>query len=226
MRVGSLPILALLFASSAIAQLPPDAALRSMKPANGLQVELFAAEPMLFNPTSIDIDPKGRVWVAEAVNYRRVNFGRPIVREEGDRIVVLTDKNADGQADESTVFYQGKELYGPLSVCVVPQPDGAYRVLVAQSPNILEFWDKDGDLKADGKPTVFLTGFKGFDHDHGVHGLSIGPDGKLYFTVGDEGRARTCNRRTAKAAKFTSNKDGHPRRHRLACRSRWQRISN
>src|SRR4051812_767356 len=77
----------------------PEKALETMKPADGFQVELFAAEPMLLNPTSIDIAPKGRVWVAEAVNYRRKNFGRPILRKEGDRIVVLTDTNGDGKAD-------------------------------------------------------------------------------------------------------------------------------
>src|SRR6266850_997436 len=81
--------------------LGPEDALATMKVADGFQVELFAAEPMLINPTSIDVDHKGRVWVAEAVNYRRKNFGRPIIRKEGDRIVVLIDKDGDGKADES-----------------------------------------------------------------------------------------------------------------------------
>jgi putative membrane-bound dehydrogenase-like protein len=180
--------LALASAIPAAAQLPPDKALAALKPTDGFQVELFAAEPMLLNPTSIDVDHKGRVWVAEAVNYRRVGFGRPIIRPEGDRIVVLVDKNGDGKADESVVFYQGKDLYGPLGVCVAPQADGkALKVFVCQSPDILVFEDKDGDLKADGPPKKFLTGFGGFDHDHGVHGLNIGPDGRLYFTVGDAG---------------------------------------
>ncbi|HUG68866.1 MAG TPA: family 16 glycoside hydrolase, partial [Pirellulaceae bacterium] len=35
-----------------------------------LQVSLFAAEPMMLNPTNIDIDHLGRVWVCEVVNYR------------------------------------------------------------------------------------------------------------------------------------------------------------
>ncbi|MBM3978934.1 MAG: c-type cytochrome [Planctomycetes bacterium] len=168
--------------------LTPDEALKALKVADGFQVELFAAEPDLINPTSIDVDHKGRVWVAEAVNYRRKGFGRPIIRKEGDRIQVLIDEKGEGKASKAVTFYQGPEIYGPLGVCVAPYPDGkGQRVFVCQSPDILVFEDKDGDLKADGPPKKFLTGFGGFDHDHGVHGINIGPDGKLYFTVGDSG---------------------------------------
>src|SRR5437763_5927811 len=101
-------------AASSLAQKSPEETVKSMTIADGLQVELFGAEPMLISPTSIDVDHLGRVWVCEAVNYRRKNFGRPILREEGDRIVILTDKDGDGKADESTVFYQGKDLIAPL----------------------------------------------------------------------------------------------------------------
>jgi putative membrane-bound dehydrogenase-like protein len=168
-------------------------------------VELFAAEPMLINPTSIDVDHKGRVWVAEAVNYRRVNFNRPIIRPEGDRIVVLVDEKGEGKATKAVTFYQGKDIVAPLGVCVAPYPDGkGQKVFVCQSPDILVFEDKDGDLKADGPPKKFLTGFNGFDHDHGVHGLNIGPDGKLYFTVGDQG-VKNLQASDGKGRSWTTN---------------------
>ncbi len=194
-----------LFALSASAQLSPEKGLAAMKPAEGLQVELFAAEPMVINPTSIDVDDKGRVWVSEAVNYRRKNFNRPILRKEGDRIQVLIDEKGEGKATKAVTFYQGKELYGPLSVCVIPVGKG-YRVLVAQSPDILEFACKDAtNPVADGPPKKFLTGFGGFDHDHGVHGLHLGPDGKLYFTVGDQG-VKGLQASDGKGRKFDSNR--------------------
>ena len=203
----SLSVFLLVFSAPiALAQLPPDKALASMKAGEGLQVELFAAEPMLLNPTAIDVDHKGRVWVCEGVNYRCKLRNRPLYRKEGDRLQILIDETGDGKATKSVTFYQGLELMSPLGVCVLPQADGkALRVLVAQSPDILEFWDRDGDLKADGPPTKFLTGFAGIDHDHGVHGLSVGPDGKLYFTVGDQG-VKGLQGKDGKGKSWTTNK--------------------
>jgi putative membrane-bound dehydrogenase-like protein len=204
-----IPILSLgfslLLAGAAHAQVPPDKAVATMQVVDGLQIELFAAEPMLVNPTSIDVDHRGRVWVCEAVNYRRVNFNRPILRPEGDRIVILEDTTGSGKADKSTVFYQGKDLYGPMGIAVAKDPVGpGWKVYVGQSPDILVFEDKDGDGKADGPPKKLLSGFKGFDHDHGVHGLTIGPDGKLYFSVGDQG-VKDLQSSDGKGRKWTTN---------------------
>jgi len=197
-------LLLLLLACPAFAQQDPVKALASMKPGEGLQVELFASEPMVINPTAMDIDPLGRVWIAEAVNYRCKLRNKPFNRAEGDRIQVLIDEKGEGKATKAVTFYQGKELYGPLSVCVIPVAKG-YRVLVAQSPDILEFTCKDATNPiADGPPKKFLTGFGGFDHDHGVHGLHLGPDGKLYFTVGDQG-VKDLQSSDGKGPKFTSN---------------------
>src|SRR5262245_23655488 len=187
------------------AQVKPEKALETFTVADGLELSLFAAEPMFVNPTSIDVDHKGRVWVCEAVNYRRKNFGRPILRKEGDRIVVLEDSQGAGKADKVHVFYQSPDMIAPLGVAVAPYPDGkGQRVYVCQSPDILVFEDRDGDLKADGPPKKLLSGFRGIDHDHGVHGINIGPDMKLYFTVGDAG-VQNLQSSDGKGRKWTSN---------------------
>ena len=45
-------------------------AVQQFSVADGLEVSIFASEPMLRNPTDMDIDERGRVWLLEGVNYR------------------------------------------------------------------------------------------------------------------------------------------------------------
>src|SRR5438132_3208762 len=161
---------------------------------------------MLVNPTCMDIDHKGRVWVCESVNYRNKLRGlKKLVRPEGDRILVLEDTKGAGKADRVTVFYQAPDIIAPLGIACAPYPDGkGMKVYVCHSPHIYVFEDKDGDCKADGPPKILLTGFKGYDHDHGVHGILIGPDNKLYFSVGDQG-VKDLQSSDGKGRKWTSN---------------------
>lgn len=171
---------------SAHTQVLPEKSESTFKVVEPLQLSLWASEPLFVNPTSFDIDHLGRCWVCEAVNYRAK--ANPPLRPEGDRIVIVEDSKGTGKADKATVFYQGKELQAPLGIAVAKDPVGpGYKVFVCQSPDILVFTDKEGKGKADGPPTKLLTGFGGHNHDHGVHGLLIGPDGKFYFSVGDTG---------------------------------------
>ena len=53
--------------TGAVAQVSAEASARRLKPAPGLEATLWASEPMLVNPTNIDIDSRGRVWVAEGL---------------------------------------------------------------------------------------------------------------------------------------------------------------
>lgn len=156
--------------------------LEQMKVADGLEVKLFALEPAVVNPANLDIDAAGRIWVTEGANYRLFQkWGK--LRPDGDRIQVLEDTNGDGEADKATTFYQGNEINTALGICVLGD-----KVIVSCSPNVLLFEDKNGDLKADGPPKIIFTGINGVDHDHGVHAFIFGPDGKLYFNMGNDGR--------------------------------------
>lgn len=101
----------------------PLDAIKGLDIADGLEATLFASEasnPALLNPTSIDIDHLGRVWVCEVVNYRH-RLGE---RKEGDRILILEDTNGDGIGDKQTVFYQGRDVDTAHGICVLPTPSG------------------------------------------------------------------------------------------------------
>jgi len=174
----------------ASAQVSPEKSAALMKPAAGLEATLWASEPLLVNPTNIDIDSRGRVWVAEGLNYRLSRGGnRRFHRiEEADRIKILEDTDGDGKADKVTVFAD-RIFPVPMGIAVEERydNDGKYRgcrVFVGNSPDLLVLEDTDGDDKAD-KRYPLLTGFGGVDSDHGVHGMVLGLDGKLYFTHGD-----------------------------------------
>jgi putative membrane-bound dehydrogenase-like protein len=159
----------------------PENALKGLKVADGLVATTFATEPMLKNPTNIDVDHRGRVWVCEAYNYRPAITGNP-TNEKGDRIVILEDTDGDGKADNQKVFYQGSELNAPLGIWVMGN-----RAIVSQSPYVWLFTDDDGDDRADRKEIIF-QGMKGEQHDHGMHAFVFGPDGKFYFNFGNEGQ--------------------------------------
>ncbi|MCW3118598.1 MAG: c-type cytochrome, partial [Chitinophagaceae bacterium] len=159
----------------------PENALKGLVVAEGLEVTPMATEPMLKNPTNIDVDERGRVWVTEAYNYRPAVNGNP-TNPKGDRIMILEDTNGDGKMDTAKVFYQGAEINAPLGICVLGN-----KVLVSQSPYVWAFYDDNGDDVADRKEILF-QGVGGVQHDHGIHAFTFGPDGKLYFNFGNEGK--------------------------------------
>ena len=147
----------------------------------GFEVTLWATSPLLFNPTNMDFDAQGRLYVAEGVNYR----GKAGRRKEGDRIVVLEDTTGSGRADKSSVFVQEENLNAPLGVAVLDD-----KVIVSQPPDLLVFTDVNRDGKFDpatDRREVLLTGFNGRQHDHSLHSLTAGPDGLWYFNQGNTG---------------------------------------
>ncbi len=143
-----------------------------------LEVGLFAAEPDVFNPTNMDIDHRGRVWICETHNYRN-DVNHVPYEKKGDKIVILEDTNADGKADKSKVFYQGEDINAALGICVLGN-----KVIVSVSPTVYVFTDEDGDDIPEKKEVLFKT-IGGLQSDHGMHAVVFGPDGKLYFNFGN-----------------------------------------
>ncbi len=162
----------------------PEAAAEDMKKltaASGLEVTLFACEPMVVNPADMDVDERGRVWINEGANYRLTmhkDWGTP--RPGGDRILILEDADHDGKADKSTVFYQDPTVNTALGICVLGN-----KTIVSSSPWVFVLTDTNGDSKADRRELLFEDSSKG-DHDHCSHAFVFGPDGRLYFNFGNE----------------------------------------
>src|SRR5208282_2758178 len=108
----------------------PANAVKNLDVHPGLQATLFASEPMITNPTNLDIDHRGRVWICDVKNYRGNNGKRP----EGDRILILEDTDGDGVADTVKTFYQGRDVDSAMGICVLGN-----KVIVSCSPNVLVF---------------------------------------------------------------------------------------
>ena len=159
-------------AQRGLKELPPvDSAIEkaSFELSPGLEINLFAQEPMIAKPIQMAWDEKGRLWLATSAIYPHIKPGQT----QADKIVVLEDTNHDGVADKSTVFYEG--LLIPTGI--LPGDGGAY---VANSTELLFMKDTDGDGRADTQK-VLLSGFGTEDTHHILHSLKRGPDGCIYM---------------------------------------------
>jgi putative heme-binding domain-containing protein len=176
--------------------LSPTASLKKFQVAEGLAVELIAAEPTVRQPVHLSFDPKGRLWV---VNYEQYPFpaGLRIVEYDRyirakfdkvpppppnhfpgrDRITIHEDTDGDGTFDRVKTFVEGLNI--ATSVLV---GDGG--VWVSNPPYLLFYPDRNGDDIPDGDPEVHLSGF-GLEDTHAVmNSLTWGPDGWIYGAQG------------------------------------------
>jgi putative membrane-bound dehydrogenase-like protein len=145
----------------------------------GFEITVWAQAPQLRNPTNMDVDYKGRIWVTEGVNYR----SHEKRDKSGDRVVVLEDTDGDGMADSSHVFIHEPDLVAPLGIAVLDN-----KIFVSNAPDLIVYTDVDRDARwnpAVDKREVLLTGFNGRNHDHALHSVTFGPDGRLYFSHGN-----------------------------------------
>jgi quinoprotein glucose dehydrogenase len=109
---------------------------------------------------------------------------------QDDRVRLLVDANRDGVADTATVFADGFNglIEGTAAGILARRGD----VLLTCIPSLYRLRDIDGDGRADATPAeraVLSTGYgaRVAFRGHDMHGLVLGPDGRLYFTIGDRG---------------------------------------
>ena len=150
----------------------PDVAaeLKAFKVAEGFKVNLWAKNPVIFNPINMNWDRHNRAWISTSSTYPHIKPGRI----PNDRIVILEDTDRDGVADKHIVFAEG--LTVPHSV--MPVEGGAY---VCSTTEVLFLADHDGDDRADEKRVIF-SGFGNADVHHMIHGLRWSPWGDMFFT--------------------------------------------
>ncbi|MGO9920581.1 MAG: PVC-type heme-binding CxxCH protein [Isosphaeraceae bacterium] len=192
-------------------------AMRSFRVPHGLAVELFAAEPLLANPVAFCVDEKGVFYVAETFRHGagvtdtrshmnwldadlachtvadrvamyRKYLGQAFERldHEHERVRRIVDRDGDGRADSATVFADGfnDPAAGIGAGLLARQNDVWYACI----PWLWKLRDTTGDGRADRRMLLHEgygvhVGFLG----HDLHGLRFGPDGKLYFSIGDRG---------------------------------------
>lgn len=151
-----------------------EAGIAHMALRDGFEVNLFADEerfPQLVNPVQMQVDTKGRLWVAAWPTYPK---WEPL-KEMNDALLILHDDDKDGRADRVTEFAR---VHNPLGFEFW---NGG--VVVTSQPDILFLKDTDGDDKADVRIVLF-QGIGSSDTHHAANNLILGPDGGIYWQSG------------------------------------------
>ncbi|MEM7454974.1 MAG: PVC-type heme-binding CxxCH protein [Planctomycetota bacterium] len=186
-------------------------------PKDELAIELFAAEPDVANPVAFFVDERGRVYVCETFRQSRgvednrshgnwlnddlaaqtvedrIAYIRRYIEDadrrytqHDDRIRLVEDTDGDGRADTSTVFadrFNAIEMGTGAGVLALGE-----NVYYTSIPDLFLLKDKDGDGVADSRDSLHSGyGVRFAFRGHDMHGLIVGPDGRLYFSIGDRG---------------------------------------
>jgi len=154
---------------------PAESAKHMVTPV-GFEARLFAADPDFVNAICMTWDDRGRLWIAETIDYpnemQKPGAGR-------DRIKILEDTDGDGRADKVTVF--ADKLSIPTSMVF-----GGGGLIVQQAPHTLLLRDTNGDDKADERKILF-SGWGTRDTHAGPSNLAYGLDNWIWGMVGYSG---------------------------------------
>ena len=154
--------------------LSPEESLAKIKVPEGYELNVFASEvdfPDLANPVQMQVDAKGRLWVASWNTYPKWEPGK----EMNDSLMIFEDTDGDGKADVRKVF---ANVHNPLGF-----EFWGGGVVVTSGPDLLFLKDTDGDDKADVRYPI-LQGLGTSDTHHAANNLIMGPDGGIYWQSG------------------------------------------
>ena len=192
-------------------------AIAQFKYPNNLKCELFAAEPDVANIVAFHRDYQGNLFVCETfrqgkgvednrnhANWMDDELAAQTVQDRidyihkyipdadqsytahDDRIRLLKDSNGNGMPDSISIF---SDRYNKLEMGtgagVLSYRGKVYYTCI---PDLFELQDKDNDGVAEIRKSLH-TGFgvRFAFRGHDMHGLIVGPDGRLYFSIGDRG---------------------------------------
>ncbi|MFN3852349.1 MAG: HEAT repeat domain-containing protein [Spirosomataceae bacterium] len=203
--------------------------------ADGLTIDLWAADSLAPDPVAMSIDDAGRIyitrtnrqknsefdirghrdWMTPSIALQSVEDRRAFLRStfapeksnenrwlkdlnedgshdwkdlavEKDEVWRIEDRNNDGMADVSTKVYEGpnEEVTDVIGGILVRQKDA----FVTTGPDMLRLKDKNNDGFYETSESInhgyaVHIGFSG----HGMSGAIEGPDGKIYWQIGDIG---------------------------------------
>ena len=193
-------------------------AMKRFNLADGLSISLTAAEPLLANPVAFDIDEHGNFYVVECFRLHKgvtdirqhmnwldeelasqstgdmlAMYERHKVRgltDYSDRLRRLSDTDGDGVLDHATVFADG--FNSPADGLAAGVLARYGKVWLTNLPHLWLLEDRDNDGVANSRQSLasgfgVRVGFLG----HDLHGLRLGPDGRIYFSIGDRAASVT-----------------------------------
>lgn len=185
---------------------------------DGLEGHTWVTFPFVENAASLDIDPRGRVFVTEANrfwlgvpdlrganemirdDFKAVTIADRLAMYEkfkshfpegwfttvADRVIRLEDRDGNGAPDHRTLFSDHfKAAEDGIGFSILAERDAVYFTCI---PKLWKMTDPDDDGRADTHEALagdFGVRVSFIGHD--LHGIVRGPDGRLYFSVGDRG---------------------------------------
>lgn len=152
----------------------------------GLQIELFASEPMIQQPIGVTFDKAGRLLVIEShTHFRPKDWKGP----EHDQIVWLQDTNGDGKADKREVIFGETDM----TMDIATHPDGS--IYLSTRNEVLRLRDENNDGKPDkiDRKLIWMDSEGKYPHN-GLSGIAFDAKGGVYLGMGENlGAAYTLN---------------------------------